>query len=217
MQRNKSHWEIFLQNKVLFLFFLVVRSDEGDHDSVVEIHDCIYKPPLISNYAALFELSGCIKLTHRISCHTIFYQPRVHYVAEFSNWLMQILWGQILSGRHHGTRLWNCLDVTWLWRVIYLAIINMMRPDVMKPSMTQSLKISVVLRFFVPALLWCIDIMSFPIFRVTVLVFGCSSLGSTKQHPPLRLIVGQLPYSLDCRRTEQVTQNDAKANSDSGI
>ena len=39
-------------------------------------------------------------------------------IAEFSGWLMWVLWGRILRGRHHGTRLWNCLDVKWLWRIL---------------------------------------------------------------------------------------------------
>ena len=61
MQRNKSRWEIFLQNRVLFLFSLVVRSGEVDkspklHNSIMEFHNSIYKAPFISNYAALFEL-----------------------------------------------------------------------------------------------------------------------------------------------------------------
>ena len=35
-------------------------------------------------------------------------------VAEFSIWLRRVLWGRILRGRHHGTRLCNSVDVKWL-------------------------------------------------------------------------------------------------------
>ena len=47
-----------------------------------------------------------------------------------------------------------------------VAVKNMM-PDMMKPFMTQSLKISVILHSFVRAPLWCMDIMRFRISRVT--------------------------------------------------
>ena len=85
-------------------------------------------------------------------------------------------------------------------------------PDKMKPFMTQSLKISFIVHSFVRALLWCKDIMSFRIFRVTMLVFGCFSLGSTERYPPRRLTVGQLLYLSDCRGNGRAMQKDAKAN-----
>ena len=80
MQRNKIRGEIFLQNKVLFLFSWVVRIGEGDktlklQDPIIllmELHNLIFKASLISNYTALFELWGSIKLTHRILVHAIF-------------------------------------------------------------------------------------------------------------------------------------------------
>ena len=71
------------------------------------------------------------------------------------------------------------------------AAMNMM-PDMMKPFMTQSLKISVNLYSFVRARLFYIDIMSFREFKVTALFFGCSPSGSTEGHPPRHLTVGQL-------------------------
>ena len=37
---------------------------------------------------------------------------------EFSNWLRRVIWGRILRGRHHGTRLWNSADAKWLWRIL---------------------------------------------------------------------------------------------------
>ena len=39
-------------------------------------------------------------------------------IAEFSNWLRRVIWGRILRGRHHGTRLWNSVDAKWLWRIL---------------------------------------------------------------------------------------------------
>ena len=39
-------------------------------------------------------------------------------IAEFSNWLRRVIWGQILRRRHHGTRLWNSVDAKWLWRIL---------------------------------------------------------------------------------------------------
>ena len=39
-------------------------------------------------------------------------------IAEFSNWLRQVICGRILRGRHHGTRLWNSVDAKWLWRIL---------------------------------------------------------------------------------------------------
>ena len=38
--------------------------------------------------------------------------------GEFSNWLRRVIWGRILRGRHHGTRLWNNVDAKWLWRIL---------------------------------------------------------------------------------------------------
>ena len=118
---------------------------------------------------------------------------------------------RILRGRHRGTRLRNCLDVKWLCRVIPrwlsspgVALRNMM-PGMTKLFMTQSLKIGVNLHSFVHTLLWCIDIMPFRVFKVTVVLFGCSPLGSTERHLPERLTVGQLLYSSDCRGTGRAT------------
>ena len=45
-------------------------------------------------------------------------QSRVHYGAEFSDWLRRVPWDWSLCGHHQGTRLWNCLDAKWLWRLI---------------------------------------------------------------------------------------------------
>ena len=73
-----------------------------------------------------------------------------------------------------------------------------MTPHMMKPFMTQSLKISSILHSVVRALIWCIHIMSFRVFKGTVLVFGCSPSGLTERHPPRHLTVGQLLYSSDC-------------------
>ena len=75
--------------------------------------------------AVLFELCRSIQLTHRMLCHAIsviglarfLNQPRIHYKAEFSDCLSRVFWGRILRVHHHGTRLWNCLGVTWMWRV----------------------------------------------------------------------------------------------------
>ena len=39
-------------------------------------------------------------------------------IAEFSNWLRRVIWGRILRGRHHGTRLWNSVGAKWLWRIL---------------------------------------------------------------------------------------------------
>ena len=40
-------------------------------------------------------------------------------IAEFSNnWLRRVIWGRILCGRHHGTRLWNSVDAKWLWWIL---------------------------------------------------------------------------------------------------
>ena len=39
-------------------------------------------------------------------------------IAEFSNWLRRVIWGRILRGRHHRTRLWNSVDTKWLWRIL---------------------------------------------------------------------------------------------------
>ena len=43
----------------------------------MELHISIYRAPLITNYAALFELWGSIKLTHRTLCHAIFFLTRL--------------------------------------------------------------------------------------------------------------------------------------------
>ena len=90
-----------------------------------------------------------------------------------------------------------------------VAVRNMMA-DMMKPFMTQSLKIGVILHSFVRALFWCLYIISFHVFKVAVLVFGCSSLGLTERHPPQRLTVGQLLYSSVCRGAGWVTWKDVK-------
>ena len=52
--------------------------------------------------------------------------------AEFSNLLRRVIWGRILRGRHHGTRLWNSVDAKWLWRIL-----QSMMPKMMKAFMTQ--------------------------------------------------------------------------------
>ena len=89
----------------------------------MELHISIYKAPLILNFGALLNYYP-ITLTHHfffISRHIfnqagIFFlnQPCVHYRAEFSDQLRWALWGRILRGRHHRTRLWNCLDLKWV-------------------------------------------------------------------------------------------------------
>ena len=84
--------------------------------------------------------------------------PRVHNGAEFSNWLRRVLWALILSGRSHGTRLWNRLDVKWCGELSSEVAVRNMMLDIMKSLMTQSLKISVILHSFVRVLLWCIYI-----------------------------------------------------------
>ena len=58
--------------------------------------------------------------------------------AEFSNWLSRVLWGRILRGRHHGTRLWNSVDVKWLWRILQSSARyeHDMMPNMMKQFMT---------------------------------------------------------------------------------
>ena len=38
-------------------------------------------------------------------------------IAEFSYWLRRVLWGRI-RGHHQGMRLWNCLDIKWLWWIL---------------------------------------------------------------------------------------------------
>ena len=32
--------------------------------------------------------------------------------------LERVIWGRILRGRHHETRLWNSVDAKWLWRIL---------------------------------------------------------------------------------------------------
>ena len=102
------------------------------NNSIMELHCSTYKAPPISNYTALSEIWSFIKFTHRISCHAhgchaIVFQPgwhtflnqsRVHYEAEFSEWLRRVLWGRILRERYHERRLWKGLDVKWLWWVV---------------------------------------------------------------------------------------------------
>ena len=85
-----------------------------------------------------------------------------------------------------------------------VAVRNMM-PDTMKLFMTLSLKIGAILHSFVHTLLWCIDITSFRLFKVMVLVFVCSPSGSTERHQPRRLTAGQLLYLSDCRGTIRAT------------
>ena len=92
----------------------------------------------------------------------------------------------------------------------WVAVRNLV-PYMMKPFIMQSLKISVILHSFASALIWCIDIMSFRVFWVTVLVFGCSPSGSTEWHQPRPLVVEQLLYSSDCRGTRRVAQKVANA------
>ena len=82
--------------------------------------------------------------------------------------------------------------------------------DMVKPVMTQPLKIGVILHSFVRTLLWCIDIMSSRVFRVAVRVLGCSTSGTTEWNPAQRLMVGQLIYPSDCRGGGRATQKDAK-------
>ena len=45
----------------------------GLHNSLIELHNYIFEAPPISDYTALFELCGSIKLPHRILCHTTFF------------------------------------------------------------------------------------------------------------------------------------------------
>ena len=90
---------------------------------IMELNNSIYKALIILNYANVFELWGSIKLTHRILCLAILIRlawflnpPRVHYGIELYDLLRRVLWGLILHGCHHRTRLRNSLDVKWLWR-----------------------------------------------------------------------------------------------------
>ena len=101
--------------KIKFLFSLVVRSGEGDktrvqitglHNSIMELHSSIYRAPLISNYAVLFELWSSIKLTHQILCHAIDFnqaarifksakrplRSRVLWLTEVSSLSLNSLW-----------------------------------------------------------------------------------------------------------------------------
>ena len=78
MKRNKHRGEIFLQNKGFFIFLICKKWRRGQNseiialdNSIMELHNAIYKTLLISNYANVFELWGSIKLTHRISCLAI--------------------------------------------------------------------------------------------------------------------------------------------------
>ena len=66
-----------------------------------------------------------MKLIYRILFHAIFNQGGIifksatsTYRAEFSDWLKRVLRCRIPHGCHHGKRLWNCLYVKWLRRVI---------------------------------------------------------------------------------------------------
>ena len=39
-------------------------------------------------------------------------------IVEFSNWLRRVFWDRIIRERNQGTKLWNYLDVKWLWRIL---------------------------------------------------------------------------------------------------
>ena len=68
--------------------------------------------------------ASSIRETHRNAkeLHTVWYNSSCKTghvpIVKFSNWLRRVIWGRILRGCHHGTRLWNRVDVKWLWRIL---------------------------------------------------------------------------------------------------
>ena len=95
-----------------------------------------------------------------------------------------------------------------------VAVMKMM-PNMMKPFMTQQLKISVILPSFVRALLWCIDVMFFlwVFFRelsATAPFLVAPHRDSRERHLPRRLT--QLRYASDYMGIGQTAQVDAKTN-----
>ena len=88
-----------------------------------------------------------------------------------------------------------------------------MMPVMMKPFMTQSLKISVILHPFVRALLGYKDIISFrKLQRCFLVAPHRDRLSGTHPAAVNHLTVGQLLYSSDCMGTGRTAQRDAKAN-----
>ena len=51
-------------------------------------------------------------------------------IAEFSNWLRRVIWGRILRGCHHQTRLWNSVDTKWLWRILQSSCLFSVFPNI---------------------------------------------------------------------------------------
>ena len=111
-------------------------------------------------------------------------------------------WGEFCEAGFSAdvTREWDCEAVYTSNHCDGVAVMNIM----MKPFMTQSLKISVILHSFVRTLNWCKGIMSFREFRVTALFLVVphrDQLSGTHPAAVDQLTVGQLLYSSDCMVT----------------
>ena len=134
----------------------------------MELHISIYKAPLISNYAALFELWGSIKLIHLHFISSHFWKPDWHFFFKSATcpWRSRVLrlteasfpkpdspW---TSPRNESVKLSRRQMIVASYPIQWPPM-NMM-PDMMKPFITQSLKISVILHSFVRAVLWYICI-----------------------------------------------------------
>ena len=137
-------------------------------------------------------------------------------IVEFSNWLRRVFWGRILRGRHHGTRLWNCLDVKSLWRIPQCSgrhehdaehgetihdtvIFNQCCFAFIRPHTHLVYRYHVISRT-----------------QSNIAVFGCPPSGPTERHSPCRSTVEQLLYWSDCMGTGRAVQIDPKT-SDSGV
>ena len=84
----------------------------------MELHISIYKAPLILNFGALLNYYP-ITLTHHFFLFHATFSTRLEYFfwishASITEPSSPINWGRILRGRHHRTRLWNCLDLKWV-------------------------------------------------------------------------------------------------------
>ena len=147
-------------------------------------------------------------------------------IAEFSNWLRRVIWGRILRGRHHGTRLWNSVDAKWLWRI----------KPVEWPSWTWCRKwwnhswhsslVTLNQRCFAFIRLHTPLVYSYHVISRTQshsVVFGCTPSGwmpgapIARRHLVTLLTVEQLLYWSDWICTGRTAQIEAKQSLDSGI